>query len=79
MDYAINLWLFFVLLVGIIVVPGMDMLFVVANTLTGGRRVGLAATAGIAAGGAVHTLWGAFGAGLLALWLPTVFTGLILA
>ncbi|TIX95944.1 MAG: LysE family translocator, partial [Mesorhizobium sp.] len=30
MDYAQNLWLFFILLFGIIVVPGMDMLFVLA-------------------------------------------------
>lgn len=78
MDYATNLSLFFVLLFGIIVVPGLDMLFVVANTLTGGRRVGMAATAGIAVGGMGHTLWGAFGAGLIALWLPSAFTALVL-
>ena len=50
--YLEHLWLYFVLLVGIVVVPGMDMMFVLANALTGGRRAGLAATAGIMLGGA---------------------------
>lgn len=56
--YATALWLYFVLLVGIIVVPGMDMFFVLANALTGGRQSGLAATAGIMLGGVCHTLFG---------------------
>src|SRR5437899_11483956 len=47
MSYTENLWLFFILLFGIIAVPGMDMLFVLANALTGGGNRGLAATAGI--------------------------------
>lgn len=79
MSYATNLWLFLMLLAGIIIVPGLDMLFVVSNTLTGGRRAGLAATLGIAAGGVGHTLWGAFAAGLVAVWLPEVFTLLVVA
>ena len=53
MTYAENLWLFFLLLFGIIIVPGMDMLFVLANALTRGRAAGLSATAGIMIGGAV--------------------------
>jgi len=56
--YTTALWLYFVLLVGIIVVPGMDMLFVLANALTGGRQSGLAATGGIMLGGICHTLFG---------------------
>ena len=52
MTYAENLWLFSLLLAGIIVVPGMDMIFVIANGLTGGRRAGIAATSGIMLGGA---------------------------
>ena len=61
MTYAENLWLFFVLLSGIIIVPGMDMFFVIANSLTGGKRAGLSATAGIMLGGVYHTLLGAIG------------------
>ncbi len=79
MTYSENLWLFFTLLFGIIIVPGMDMLFVLANSLTGGRRTGIAATAGIMAGGAVHSLYGAIGVGMLAMLLPTLFNPLLFA
>lgn len=74
MTYAENLWLFFALLFGIIIVPGMDMLFVLANALTGGRRAGLSATAGIMLGGLVHTAVGAFGVGLIMRVAPSLFT-----
>ena len=79
MSYAENLWLFILLLFGIIVVPGMDMMFVLANALTGGRRAGLAATAGVMLGGAAHTLFGATGVGLLLKLAPTLFTIMLLA
>ena len=75
MTYAENLWLFFILLSGIIIVPGMDMFFVIANSLTGGKRAGLSATAGIMLSGAYHTLLGAIGiSALLAIapWLLNV-------
>ena len=79
MTYGENLWLFFTLLFGIIVVPGMDMIFVLANSLSRGRAAGLAATAGIMAGGLVHSLYGALGVGLLARFIPTLFTPLLVA
>lgn len=79
MNYAENLWLFFILLFGIIAVPGMDMLFVLANALTGGRDRGLAATGGIMVGGMVHTLNGAVGVGLLMHFVPILFKPLLLA
>lgn len=71
MDYAQSLWLFSILLFGIIAVPGMDMFFVLANALTGGRKAGMAALGGIMLGGAVHTLFGALAVGALA-QLPTL-------
>ena len=79
MTYAENLWLFFTLLFGIIIVPGMDMVFVMANALTGGRASGLSATAGIMAGGIFHTLYAALGVGLLLHLVPGLFNGLLLA
>ena len=79
MTYTENLWLFFTLLFGIIVVPGMDMIFVLANSLTRGRTAGLAATAGIIAGGLVHSLYGAVGVGLLASLMPVLFKPLLIA
>lgn len=79
MTYAENLWLFFTLLFGIIIVPGMDMVFVMANALTGGRASGLTATAGIMAGGVFHTLYAALGVGFLLHLVPELFNVLLLA
>ncbi|MER9304016.1 LysE family translocator [Mesorhizobium sp. M0293] len=79
MDYAGNLWLFCLLLFGIIIVPGMDMLFVLANALTGGGNRGLAATGGIMLGGMVHTLNGALGVGLLMHFVPILYNPLLIA
>ena len=79
MGYAENLWLFFLLLFGIIIVPGMDMLFVLANALTGGGNRGLAATGGIMLGGMVHTLNGAVGVGLLMHFVPILYNPLLIA
>jgi threonine/homoserine/homoserine lactone efflux protein len=78
LDYAQALWLYFILLFGIIIVPGMDMFFVLANALTGGRRAGMAATAGIMLGGAVHTLFGALAVGVLTQLPAEVFRAMIL-
>ncbi len=79
MTYAENLWLFLTLLFGIIIVPGMDMVFVMANALTGGRASGLTATAGIMAGGVFHTLYAALGVGFLLHLVPELFNVLLLA
>lgn len=77
MTYGENLWLFFTLLFGIIILPGMDMMFVLANALTRGRAAGLAATAGMMLGGLVHSAYGALGVSLLAKLLPVLFTPLM--
>ncbi|WFU48420.1 LysE family translocator [Sinorhizobium terangae] len=79
MSYAENLWLFFTLLFGIIIVPGMDMVFVLANSLTGGRASGLSATAGIMAGGVLHTLYAALGVSVVLHLVPQLFNVLLLA
>ncbi|MDQ0319546.1 threonine/homoserine/homoserine lactone efflux protein [Pararhizobium capsulatum DSM 1112] len=79
MSYSENLWLFFTLLFGIIIVPGMDMVFVMANALTGGRASGLSATAGIMGGGLFHTLYAALGVGLLLHLVPGLFNILLIA
>lgn len=74
-----TLWLYFVLLVGIIVVPGMDMLFVLANALTGGRQAGSAATAGIMLGGICHTIFGTVFVTGLSTLLPVVAPAMMVA
>lgn len=79
MTYPEALWIFFILLAGIIIVPGMDMLFVVANALTGGRRAGLTATFGIMTGGAFHTAFGAFAVAGLSRLVPGLYGPMLIA
>lgn len=74
-----DLWLFFVLVFGIIVLPGMDMAFVAGSALTSGLRGGLMAVAGIVAAGMIHTAVGASGFAALMLWWPAAFNVLLLA
>ncbi len=79
MSYAQNLWIFFILVFGIIIVPGMDMFFVIANALTGGRARGLMATAGVMLGGIFHTVFAAACVGVLTALPGAVFTTILLA
>src|SRR4051812_34981831 len=74
-----DLWLFFVLVFSIIVLPGMDMAFVAGSALTSGLRGGLVAVAGIVAAGMVHTAVGASGFAALMLWWPAAFNVLLVA
>jgi threonine/homoserine/homoserine lactone efflux protein len=67
-----SLSIFFLLLVGVIALPGMDMIFVVSHALSGGRRVGFYATAGMMAGGFCHAVFGAGAAYGLAGLLPSL-------
>lgn len=46
-------------------VPGPDLMFIIANGVTGGRRVGIVAALGVSTGLAVHSVAAAFGLGLL--------------
>jgi threonine/homoserine/homoserine lactone efflux protein len=77
--YTQNLWIFFLLLFGIIAVPGMDMFFVMTNSLTGGRMRGLAATSGVMLGGVFHTLFGAFFVGVITKLAPSLITAILFA
>jgi threonine/homoserine/homoserine lactone efflux protein len=79
MSYAENLWVYFILVVGIIIVPGMDMFFVMANGLAGGRVRALAATCGVMVGGVFHTLFGAFALSAIVAAAPQLLTLILLA
>jgi threonine/homoserine/homoserine lactone efflux protein len=79
MTFTQNLWVFAVLVFGIIAVPGMDMFFVIANALTGGRARGLAATVGVMLGGVFHTLFAVICVGVLTTLPHVLFTTLLLA
>jgi threonine/homoserine/homoserine lactone efflux protein len=79
MTQSANLWLYFVVVSGVIILPGMDMAFVMGSSLTGGRRAGLAAVAGIVTGGICHMVIGATGVGVLLKLIPAAFNFLLLA
>jgi threonine/homoserine/homoserine lactone efflux protein len=78
MEYSQNLWIFATLLFGIIIIPGMDMIFVLANALAGGTRAGLTAILGIMGGGIVHTITGTLGVTVLTVLIPQFFLPMLL-
>ena len=61
------------------IVPGPDMLFIVANAAVGGRRAGVVAAAGMSTGLAVHTVAAALGLGALIQAAPQVLNGVRIA
>lgn len=65
---------FFVAALVLAAVPGPGMLYVTARTLAGGRRDGLASTAGTAIGGTVHVVAAAVGLSALVTASATAFT-----
>ena len=78
MDHG--LILAFVAVVALIsLAPGPDMLFIVANALTGGRRAGVVAALGMSTGLAVHTVAAALGLGALLRAAPAVLEGVRIA
>lgn len=74
-----HLWVFFAMVFGIIVLPGLDMAYVMASSLVGGRRAGVAALLGIVVGGVVHTLMAVIGVGVVIGATPKLFNGMLLA
>jgi threonine/homoserine/homoserine lactone efflux protein len=78
MNTGAPLWLFFLMVLGIVVVPGMDMAFIVGSSLAGGRRAGLLAVAGVMAGAVFHVTATGLGLSLLLQWLPGLFNVLLL-
>lgn len=77
-EYA-HLWLFFVILFGVAILPGLDMAYVLGSSLTGGRRQGLIAVSGLMAGGMIHVTVGALGLAALLEYLPGLFNAILLA
>jgi threonine/homoserine/homoserine lactone efflux protein len=74
-----HLWMFFVMVFGVILLPGLDMAYVLASSLVGGRRAGFAATAGIVAGGVFHVAMGALGIVAVLRLIPAAFNIVLLA
>ena len=72
-----QLWIFFILVVGIIALPGSDIAFVIGNTLAGGRSIGLAALSGIVVGGIAHSVMAYLGIGLILQAVPGAFSAML--
>lgn len=79
MTYATCLWLFFVVVFGIIALPGLDMAYVMGCAIGGGTRRGMAAVGGIVAGGVCHVVMTALGIGMLIKLLPGLFNAVLAA
>ena len=73
-----NLWLYFLAVLAVILLPGMDMAYVMANSLSGGRQGAISAVLGIASGGAIHVVAGATGIAALVVVFPELFRALLL-
>lgn len=69
-----QLWIFFILVLGIIALPGSDIAFVIGNTMAGGRSSGVAALSGIVLGGIAHSLMAYLGIGLILQTVPGAFS-----
>jgi threonine/homoserine/homoserine lactone efflux protein len=74
-----HLWLFFVFVLGIMILPGLDMAYILGSALAGGRKSGAMALAGVAAGGTCHTIAGVLGISVLLKLYPAAFRLLLLA
>ncbi|WNG17036.1 LysE family translocator [Cystobacter fuscus] len=77
MEHTAHLWLFFVLVFGIVALPGLDMAFVLASSLGGGRSAGVSAVAGIVSGSVCHVVVAATGAAVLLQIIPAAFNLLL--
>lgn len=77
-DYT-HLWLFLVFVLGIMLLPGLDMAYILGSALAGGRRSGYLALAGVAAGGTCHVIAGVLGISVLLKLYPAAFRFMLLA
>jgi threonine/homoserine/homoserine lactone efflux protein len=71
---GLSLFLFAALMIA--VVPGPGIFYVMARTLSGGRRVGLASTFGTGLGGLVHVVAGSLGVSAIILASAELFAAL---
>lgn len=79
METTAHLWLFFGVVLGVVVLPGLDMAFVLASSLAGGRRIGFCAVAGIVAGSIGHVAMGTLGVAVVLQTVPIAFNTLLAA
>jgi threonine/homoserine/homoserine lactone efflux protein len=74
-----DLWLYLLLVAGVVILPGMDMAFVMASSLTSGTRGGFSAVGGLMLGGVVHVVVAATGIAAVLVLVPAAFNVMLLA
>lgn len=79
MSQSAHLGIYFILVFGVILLPGMDMSYVLASALTGGRRGGFAALAGIVTSAVFHMTAAVLGISVLLRLYPAAFKLMLLA
>lgn len=68
-----DLGVFFLIVLGIVLLPGLDFAYVAASALSGGRAAGLAAVGGIVFGGFFHVAMAAVGISAIVALQPEAF------
>ncbi|MBI1834415.1 MAG: LysE family translocator [Burkholderiales bacterium] len=79
MAAATHLWLYFIVISGVIILPGLDMAFVMSSSMKGGIRAGFAAVAGTVVGGILHMIVGATGLSAILALVPWAYTSMLIA
>ena len=74
-----HLTVFFLLVLGIVILPGLDMAYVIGNGLSNGRAAALTAVAGIVAASICHVTLATLGITLLITRIPGALNVLLLA
>ena len=78
MTHYAQLWLFFALVFGVVILPGLDMAYIMGSALSGGRRAGFAALGGVVIGGVCHVVMTGLGVSLLLRTVPGAFNALLI-
>jgi threonine/homoserine/homoserine lactone efflux protein len=73
-----QLWLFFALVFGVVILPGLDMAYIMGSALSGGRRAGFAALGGVVVGGACHVVMTGLGVSVLLRPVPGAVNALLI-
>ncbi len=74
---APDLWLYFLAVLAVILLPGMDMAYVMASSLSAGRAGAVRSVLGIATGGVIHVVVGATGIAALMVVFPLMFRAML--
>nr|WP_315476351.1 LysE family translocator [uncultured Undibacterium sp.] len=74
-----SLWLYFLVISGVIILPGMDMAYVMGSSMKGGYRAGFAAVAGTVVGGILHMIVGATGVSAVLTLIPWAYNTMLIA